>query len=93
VLPPSPSVSPSRLNPNNDTSPKLPPYAASEHAYSRSSPISAEKHQKSQQQLDIASRKESRVDPNMLVPTSPSPPSYRERSTPTPEDIYTRNYI
>ncbi|CAG8608080.1 8218_t:CDS:2 [Gigaspora rosea] len=92
VLPPSPSISPSRLNPsNNNTSVKLPPYPAPEHIYPRHSPKLAEKNQtpQQQQQTDLSNRKESKLDPHL----APSPPSYRERSTPTPEDVYTKNYI
>ncbi|CAG8638635.1 23639_t:CDS:2 [Gigaspora margarita] len=90
VLPPSPSISPSRLTPSNNTSVKLPPYPAPEHIYPRHSPKLAEKSQTpQQQQTDLSNRKESKLDPHL----APSPPSYRERSTPTPEDVYTKNYI
>ncbi|CAG8836609.1 12392_t:CDS:2, partial [Gigaspora margarita] len=92
VRSPSPSIPPSKLNPSNNSLPKLPSYAESEHVYSRRSPIIIEKNQTPQQKMDnISKRKEHKLDINLdPSPQESSPSSYREHSTSPPEDIYTR---
>ncbi|CAG8547543.1 10281_t:CDS:2 [Cetraspora pellucida] len=93
VLPPSPSISPSRFNANNNSS-KLPPYATPEQVYVQHSPKMGENHLTQQQKMNLANRRENRLEINTtLTPRESSPPSYKERLTPTPEDVYTSNYV
>ncbi|CAG8564761.1 23826_t:CDS:2, partial [Racocetra persica] len=81
MLPPSPSISPSRLNVINNAS-KLPPYAAPEQVYARRSP-----NLTPQQIVNSENRKENKLEINTtLQPLETSPPSYKERLTPTPEE-------